>query len=279
MSCRQPNGVSVCGACRRLGLTRQAYYQHLRRLNARRQDEYQVLGWVRAERAKNPRMGTRKLYHKLGPRVQAAGIKMGRDALFNLLAHQGLLVALRRRRGPRTSDGAATWWKNILRQTVIDRPNQGWVADISYLRTTDGFCYMALVSDVYSRKIIGWDVSQSLELDGAMRALNMALESLPDGATPIHHSDRGSQYRSKAYTGRLINRGCLVSMTETDHCAENAQAERINGILKGEYYLDVSFANIEQARQAVASAIRLYNTDRPHLSLNYQLPEQVHQAA
>lgn len=279
MNVRQEVMMNVSTLCDHAGVSRQAYYQHLRRGRVREQAEQHVLEWVRSERAKNPRMGTRKLYHKLQPGLQAAGIKMGRDGLFELLRHHGLLVTPRRSRSPRTSDGAATWWKNLLRETPVDGPNQGWVADISYLYTIDGFCYMALISDVYSRKIIGWDVSGSLELDGALRALNMALDGLPNGATPIHHSDRGSQYRSRAYTGRLLGCGCSISMTETDHCAENAQAERINGILKGEYYLDVVFTDMDQARQAVASAIQSYNTDRPHLSLNYQLPERVHQAA
>lgn len=271
--------MSISNLCDQVGVSRQAYYQYLKRANHRRQAEQQILQWVHNERAKNPRLGTRKLYHKLKAKIQQTGIKMGRDTLFDLLRRHGLLVAPRRSRSPRTTDGAATWWKNILRETNIDGPNQGWVADISYLYTMDGFCYMALISDVYSRKIIGWDVSGSLELDGALRALNMALDGLPNGATPIHHSDRGSQYRSRAYTERLLGCGCSISMTETDHCAENAQAERINGILKGEYYLDVVFKDMDQARQAVASAIQFYNTDRPHLSLNYQLPEQVHKAA
>ena len=271
--------MNVSKLCNYVGVSRQAYYQHLRRVCVRGQAERHVLEWVRSERAKNPRMGTRKLYHKLQPRLQAAGIKMGRDGLFELLRHHGLLVPPRRSRSPRTSDGAATWWKNLLRKTPIDGPNQGWVADISYLYTIDGFCYMALISDVYSRKIIGWDVSESLELDGSLRALNMALDGLPNGATPIHHSDRGSQYRSRAYTERLLGCGCSISMTEIDHCAENAQAERINGILKGEYYLDVVFIDIHQATKAVQTAIHLYNNERPHLSLNYQLPERVHQAA
>lgn len=279
MSCDQHGGLSISAVCGKLGVTRQGYYQHLRRAKARWQAEQQVLEWIRTERAKNPRLGTRKLYHKLKEKLQAGGIKMGRDALFELLRRHGLLVASRRSRSPRTSDGAATWWKNILRETAIDAPNQGWVADISYLYTIDGFCYMALISDVYSRKIIGWDVSASLELEGALRALNLALAGLPKGASPIHHSDRGSQYRSKAYTTRLLACGCSISMTENDHCAENAQAERINGILKGEYYLDVVFTNIHQATKAVHTAIHLYNNERPHLSLHYQLPEQVHQTA
>lgn len=278
MSNQHDSMVSIKGACRQLGVSPQAYYQYQKRAKEREQTEQKILKWVNKERKKHPRMGTRKLYHQLKPRLQAHGIKMGRDKLFNLLGEHGLLITPRRR-GPRTTNGAATRWGNLLKQTRIERPNQGWVADISYLHTLDGFCYMALISDVYSRKILGWDVSDSLELDGALRALDMALEDLPDGDRVIHHSDRGGQYRSKAYTDRLQSRQCLISMTEKDHCAENAQAERVNGILKGEYYLDVVFTDIAQARKAVESAINLFNTERPHLSLDYQLPEVVHQAA
>lgn len=237
-----------------------------------------MLELVRAERRRHPRLGTRKLHVKIKSALKANEVKMGRDALFELLRRHGMLVEPRRH-GPRTTDGAATWWRNILVETHIEAPNQAWVADISYLYTLHGHCYMALISDVYSRKIIGWDVSESLELNGAMRALNMALKDLPQEARPIHHSDRGSQYRSKVYIKRLQERGCRISMTEEDHCAENAQAERVNGILKGEYYLDVVFNNTEQAKKAVKIAIEMYNQHRPHLSLNYQMPEVVHRAA
>ena len=270
--------MNITTICRRLGVSRQAYYQHQKRVGVRHDHHQRVLELVRDERRRNPRLGTRKLYYKIKPILQSGGLKMGRDGLFELLRSHGMLVEPRRR-GPRTTDGAATWWKNILAEVQITAPNQAWVADISYLYTLHGHCYMALISDVHSRKIIGWDVSESLELEGALRALNMALKDLPEGAKPIHHSDRGSQYRSKAYTKRLQEKGCLISMTEEDHCAENAQAERVNGILKGEYYLDVVFNDTAQARKAVKMAIKMYNHQRPHLSLGYQVPEVVHRAA
>ncbi|MDZ7716918.1 MAG: IS3 family transposase [Balneolaceae bacterium] len=244
-----------------------------------KQSEQLVLELVRSKRAHHPRLGTRKLHRLLSPEFTRQSLKIGRDKLFGVLRAHNLLVPKRKARGPRTTDGARTWWKNILDQTPIEAPHQGWVADISYLHTMEGFCYMALISDVYSRKIVGWDVSESLELEGALRALNMALADLPEGKTPVHHSDRGSQYRSKDYTRRLQDAGCLISMTEVDHCAENAQAERVNGILKGEYYLDMVFRDTRQAKQAVKAAIKLYNEERPHLSLKYQFPEQVHRAA
>lgn len=278
MSGQRPSDMNISKLCHRAGVSRQAYYQYQRRTKARHACEQLALELVRSERRRHPRLGTRKLYFNIKSALRANNVKMGRDRLFTLLRHHGMLVEPRRR-APRTTDGAATWWKNILSETHIKAPNQAWVADISYLYTLHGHCYMALISDVYSRKIIGWDVSESLELDGALRALEMALKDLPEDAVPIHHSDRGSQYRSKAYIQRLQERGCRISMTEEDHCAENAQAERVNGILKGEYYLDVVFNNTEQAKKAVKMAIEMYNQYRPHLSLNYQLPDVVHRAA
>lgn len=271
--------IPLIALCEYLGVSRQSYYQWRSRRRTRENTEGKILQWVRAYRCKHPRMGGRKLYYLLTENFHAYQLKIGRDKFFDILRAHQLLVPPRRSRAPRATNGQWTKWTNRLQATAIDAPHQGWVADISYLRTVDGFCYMALISDVYSRKIIGWDVSQSLEMAGTLRALDMALRSLPKTATPIHHSDRGSQYRSNVYTGRLTQRGCTISMTEVNHCAENAQAERVNGILKGEYYLDCVFTHIQQAEKAVQTAIELYNQERPHLNLNYKTPEQVHRAA
>lgn len=278
MSYRQGK-YTITALCKHEGISRQAYYQGGRRRDNRQALRRQVLGWVRAERGKHPRMGGRKLHWRLTPRLQASGLKMGRDKLFELLRSQRLLVRPRRSGGPRTTHGAASRWDNRLASARIERPNQAWVADITYLRTLEGFCYLALLSDVCSRKILGWDVADSLEREGALRALGQATQGLPAGAEPIHHSDRGPQYRSGDYIRQLQAHGCTVSMTEQDHCAENAQAERLNGILKDEYLLDQVFKSTGRAREAARQAIALYNSDRPHLSLNYQTPDQVHRAA
>lgn len=147
-------------------------------------------------------MGGRKLYHRLKPKLKADAIKMGRDKLFALLRSEGLLVKPRKSRAPRTTKGRFTRWRNQLTAVCVDGPNQAWVADITYLRTLDGFCYLALISDKYSRKILGWDVAESFELEGALRALDQAIGGL-QGSKPIHHSDRGSQYRSNKYIQTL----------------------------------------------------------------------------
>lgn len=270
---------TISGLCEREGISRQAYYQARSRHRARQRDGRHVLEWVRAERAKHPRMGGRKLYHRLRPRMRRAGIKMGRDQLFDLLRANDLLVSSRKSGGPRTTHGAATRWTNRLAEADVTAPNQAWVADITYLRTLEGFCYLALVSDKYSRKILGWDLADSLELQGALNALEQALGGLTGEAEPIHHSDRGSQYRSKKYLNTLQAHECTISMSEEDHCAENAQAERLNGILKDEYLLDQVFPSTRHARKATRQAINLYNEDRPHMSLEYNTPDRVHRAA
>lgn len=276
---QETSEATISGLCRREGISRQAYYQACKRYKKRNADGKQVLEWVHEQRRKHPRMGGRKLYHRLKSKMVEAGIKMGRDRLFELLRRKGLLVRPRRSQKPHTTKGAFTRWTNKLAGRNVNRPNQAWVADITYLRTRDGFCYLALISDKYSRKILGWDVAESLELEGALRALKQALDQVEGGNTPIHHSDRGSQYRSHKYIQTLQDHKLTVSMTEENHCAENAQAERLNGILKNEYLLDQTFLSARQARQASRHAIELYNGDRPHLSLNYNAPDQVHRAA
>lgn len=278
MSGQHPD-ITITGCCRRAGISRQAYYQARKRHRERQAARKQVLAWVRAERAKHPRMGGKKLYRRLNPKMQQAGIKMGRDKLFGLLRAHGLLVRPRKQTKPRTTNGARTRWTNQLKEASITGPNEALLADITYIRTMDGFCYLALISDKYSHKIMGWDLADSLELDGTLRALSQALEAIGSGSTPIHHSDRGSQYRSNQYLEALQAHGCTISMTEEDHCAENAQAERLNGILKDEYLLDQTFRDTAAALRAARQAINLYNNDRSHMSLNYNTPDQVHRAA
>jgi transposase InsO family protein len=153
------------------------------------------------------------------------------------------------------------------------------VADLTYLRTEEGYLYTSLITDKVSRKIVGYYVGENLESMGCVKALEMALADLPEECHPIHHSDRGGQYCCHEYIGRLQARALPISMTETDHCAENALAERVNGILKGEYYLGGDFASKEVARQAVDQAIYCYNHKRPHTALGYEFPAVVHRQA
>jgi transposase InsO family protein len=170
-------------------------------------------------------------------------------------------------------------FRNLAKELEVKAPNEVWVSDLTYLRTMEGFLYLALITDKYSRKIVGWNVGDNLEAVGCTRALERALEELPAGSRPIHHSDQGSQYCCHEYVRRLGERGLAVSMTESNHCAENALAERMNGILKQEYGLGLEFGSKSLAQAAVRQSIELYNTRRPHGALGHRFPAQVHQAA
>jgi transposase InsO family protein len=170
-------------------------------------------------------------------------------------------------------------YRNLVKGVEITGPDQVWVSDITYIRTDVGFEYMALIMDLCSRKIVGFTCGDDLSAQGALKALEQAVADLPEGCRPIHHSDRGSQYCSHAYAGWAEAHGLSMSMTEENHCAENAHAERLNGILKQEYGLGTAFRTRAQARTAARQAVMLYNNYRPHTSLNLRKPAEVHREA
>lgn len=207
-----------------------------------------------------------------------ANLKVGRDTLFNVLREHRMLT-LRKKYSARTTNSYHRFYKynNIIKDLEITKPNQVWASDITYIRTVKGFCYLALITDMYSRKIVGYDLSDSLELTGCVRALNKALYQAKNSKGLIHHSDRGIQYCSNVYTQILKRNKIGISMTEENHCYENAMAERVNGILKDEFYLDQIFTNVAHAKRATKNAIKLYNQIRLHLSLNFKTPNYVHQ--
>jgi len=260
-----------------LGVTRQAYYQHQRRRVVRETMEKAICEQVRKIRRRHTYMGTRKLWRELQPWLIAQGYKVGRDRLFSILRKHDLLVRRRRRRQRTTWAGH---WRcpNLLAEMTVSRPNQAWVSDITYVETEQGFAYLSLVTDLYSRRIMGFDLSDSLAVEGALRAMQMACHSTRHPlAGLVHHSDHGVQYTCAAYRQALAKHGIRSSMGQVGNCYENAVAERINGILKLEYGLDKRFASIHQARRAVREAQWLYNHERPHLSLNYRKPHQVYE--
>lgn len=272
--------MTVASACRKAGISRQSYYQHRRARSRRAIDEEAVLQLVRAERASHTRMGTRKLLVNIGPELEAMGVRVGRDRLFDLLRREGLLIRAKPSR-PRTTqvDFRYPAAPNRLKDAEATAPHQAWVGDLTYVRTREGWRYVSLLTDAWSRKIVGFALWRDLTVEGPLAALEMALGQLPEGARPLHHSDRGCQYTSAPYRRRLAQAGLEPSMTEEDHCYENAMAERVNGILKQEYGLDQEFLDEAQARRALEQAAVLYNSHRPHLSLNYRTPEAVHRAA
>lgn len=220
------------------------------------------------------------MYNWIKPDLQMAGIKMGRDKFFELLAKHALLVK-RRRKYISTTDSYHRFrvYKNLLKDKHLGKAHQGWVSDITYIRTGKDFVYLFLITDAFSRKIVGWNLSESLKISGAISALKMALRQCPQTRDVIHHSDRGIQYCSKGYV-KLLNKAKMkISMTEENHCYENATAERVNGILKQEYSLEETFISERQAFKAVKEAIWFYNMERPHWSLKLATPQQIHEAA
>lgn len=261
-------------------MTRQNYYAEKQQRQERVVDEEFVLALVQHERQLQPRLGGRKLYRMLGEELRQHGIQIGRDYLFKILRDNGLLIEPKRS-GTRTtfSRHSLPVFNNLIKNVIPTGPHQIWVSDLTYIRTMEGFMYGALITDKYSRKVIGENLSDSLESTGCQTALQKALEQLPDGHFPIHHSDRGCQYCCHEYVDILRARNLSISMTEELHCYENAMAERVNGILKLEYDLDATFKTKQQAREAFRQAIWLYNEKRPHLSLNYQMPSGVHAQA
>ena len=261
-------------------MTRQNYYARRRQRQRRAVDSELLAGLVQRERRLQPRLGTRKLYRLLKSELDEAGVPMGRDRMFEELRKRDLLLQPIPAQYPHTTQSYHNLpvFRNGIRGKELAAPNQVWVSDLSYLRTVEGFLYLALITDKYSRKIVGWHVGDSLEAVGCVRALDRALADLPEGSQPIHHSDQGSQYCCHEYVRRLQERGLSVSMTEVNHCAENALAERMNGILKQEYGLGAEFPSKAAACQAVPQGIKLYNSRRPHTSLGMKTPEEVHRA-
>jgi len=269
--------ASVEKVCSCLRLNRDAFYKTKLRLNKQKDTEAKVISLVKKERESQPRVGTVKLQKHLADDFFKLGIKIGRDRLFDVLRQNDLLVR-RKKASFKTTNSYHHFHKynNLIKDLKITRPNQVWVSDITYVRTVKGFCYLALITDLYSRKIVGYDLSYSLELAGCLRALQKALANAKPAAGLIHHSDRGIQYCSKQYVEKLTKKKVRISMTEENHCYENAVAERVNGILKDEFYLDQCFVNTTQAKRATKSAIGIYNNKRLHLSLGLKTPEQVY---
>lgn len=240
-----------------------------------------IVKLVTAVRKDMPRLGGKKLFYLLKEPLLAHGIDIGRDRLFEVLGEYGLLIRRRKKRRPLTTNSNHPFHKypNLIRGLEPTRPNHLWVSDITYIPLSGTFCYLSLITDAYSKKIVGWCLWENLKRDGTVRALQMALEGVPGGRAKglIHHSDRGLQYCSKEYTDILDDGGAAISMTEKSDPYENAIAERVNGILKGEFLLDAGFKGYEVAGPATEKAIGTYNTARPHGSCNNLTPEQAHQ--
>ena len=268
--------ASISLVCSCFDLTRDSYYKYQKRAVKKKAITQRVVHLVKEERKDQPRVGSRKLHEALRTMFIQENLKVGRDKLFDILREHDMLVK-RKKAYCRTTDSYHRFHKynNLVKDMEVTAPNQVWVSDITYIRMVKGFCYLALITDMYSRKIVGFDISDSLELAGCLRALKRALRHARPAAGLVHHSDRGIQYCSNQYVEMLKKHHIKISMTEENHCYENAIAERVNGILKDEFYLDQCFFSTDYARRAAENAINIYNSKRLHLSLGYKTPDSV----
>ncbi|MGB1042938.1 MAG: IS3 family transposase [Tenacibaculum sp.] len=273
---RQNKEVSLSCSCRLLGISRQAVYQGIKRKEKRAKVLSQIKPLVLAIRREMPRIGTRKLYYLLKDDFDKLGIKIGRDVLFSYLRTQHLLV--KPKKNYIKTPHSKHWLRkhsNLLKDIVAKRPNHVYVSDITYIKSRERTHYLSLVTDAYSRKIVGYKLSNDMGADNVVKAFNMAIKNRKSNAELIHHSDRGLQYCSSVYQQALAKNNVKPSMTDGYDCYQNALAERINGILKQEFLL-YKCNNGKELNQLIKESINTYNNKRPHLNLNMKTPNFVH---
>ncbi|QNK61674.1 IS3 family transposase [Pedobacter sp. PAMC26386] len=264
--------------CRLFGKTRHAYYDHQWRLQDEGLKDEIVLQHVIDIRKTQKRIGTLKLHFMLHKPLEKHGIKIGRDYLFGLMREHSLHIRQRRRNAVTTN--SRHWirkYNNLIKELSINHPEQVWVSDITYIHLKKQWGYLSLITDAYSKKIMGWAFRTDLSAQGCIDALEMAISNRKYPQKDlIHHSDRGSQYCSKGYIDLLTDSKIAVSMTEKGDPYENAIAERVNGILKAEFDLYGSNAGLRETNGRIRESIQTYNHSRPHASCDYLTPEQAH---
>jgi transposase InsO family protein len=263
--------------CSLLGYSRQAYYQHIKVQEQEALKEDLLLQEALRIRKTQKRIGTRKLLIMMIDFMQQHTISIGRDAFFEMLRNQGLLVRRRKRSKPQTtfSNHWLRKYQNLIIGFVPNAPNQLWVSDITYIHLEEGFAYLSLITDAYSHKIVGFYLGEDLSAKGCIMALRMALKNNPLRDNLIHHSDRGLQYCCHDYVELLEGNSIKISMTQNGDPLENAMAERVNGILKDEL-LEICYPTFAQAQVAIAEAISTYNFQRPHSSVDMLTPVVAH---
>lgn len=277
MNIGQQRHRRIKALCSLLGYSRQAFYQQKQAIETEVLQHELVIQQVLLIRERQKNVGTRKLFEMLRPFLHQHRISIGRDALFELLADHNLLIRKRRRKVPRTtfSDHWMRKYPNLIEGLTIDEPNSVWVSDITWIATTESFGYLSLITDAYSRKIVGYYLSKNLAAEGCVEALKMAIKQLPDYKKLIHHSDRGCQYCSTEYVEQLTEKNIAISMTQNSDPRENAIAERVNGIIKLEL-LETSNCTFNEAQKQICKAIYIYNYERLHSSINMLTPHQAH---
>jgi len=268
---------SISSTCELLGLSRQVYYRAIKSKQRRQCVAKQVLYLVGSVRMEQPRIGTRKLYHILKEPLQELGV--GRDRLFGILKANHLLIKPKRSYHITTnSHHRFRKHENLVENLTIQRPEQVWVADITYVGNRQNPMYLSLITDAYSKKIMGYDLDNTLEVKASLKALKKAIKNRSYPNTElIDHSDRGLQYCSNAYQQLLTKNNIKCSMTESYDPYQNAIAERVNGILKQEFLINTSKLNIDLMTEIVEESIKIYNTKRPHWSCQMNTPQKMHQ--
>lgn len=260
------------------GISRQAYYKRLKRNDKIKMQQGNIVQLIQLQRKAMPRLGGRKMYHQIKTQLHQLPVRMGRDKLFSFMRENKLLVR-RKKKFTKTTNSFHRFRKypNLIKGIKIKRPEQVWVSDITYIKTNEGHSYLCLITDAYSKQIMGHYLSDNLKTDGPLTALQMAMAKRKyPRRTLIHHSDRGFQYCDPRYTGMLGDNHILPSMTQSYDPYENAIAERVNGILKDEFEIGEGFIHQKHAEKEIKQSIGIYNTLRPHLSCNYLTPAQAH---
>jgi transposase InsO family protein len=259
-------------SCDVFGISRQAYYKRRNRFATIQQESEAIIAQVQQQRAVLPRIGTRKLYHLLGNELP-----VGRDKLFKILRANNLLIKPKR---SYTKTTMSNHWlrkhPNLLSGLELTRPEQAYVSDITYIKSREKTHYLSLITDAYSRKIVGYHLSDDMNAESVAKALKMAVKGRNRKIPLIHHSDRGVQYCAEVYQKELKKYNITPSMTDGYDCYQNALAERVNGILKQEFLFN-KCKNYQELNRLIRNSVDIYNKKRPHLALRMKTPNFVHE--
>lgn len=274
--------MSITKACKELGYSKQAYFKSVKLQILKEQQEQKasvtILREVKKYRKEMPKIGALKLYYLIAPLLQKKGFKIGRDKFASILKEHNYLV-IRKKKYYRTTD-SRNWqnqYDNLIEDVIPNRPEQIWVSDITYILTkTKQVLYGHLVTDAYSKKIMGYEVAIDMKASSSVKALQMAIDNRQYSEQLIHHSDRGSQYCSALYTDLLKENDILISTTQNGSPYDNPIAERMNDIVKNEFELDENARNVEDAKKKLAKLVDTYNNLRPHRSNHMLTPQQMH---
>jgi transposase InsO family protein len=264
-------------ACTLFGIDRQVYYRRIKRRIIKQDKAQLAVNMVLEIRAQMPRIGSKKLYYLLNKDLKT--LKIGRDKFIDILRANHLLILPKRSYHITTnSHHRFRKYKNQLLDLQINKPEQVWVSDITYIGKRDKPCYLSLITDAYSKKIVGYNVSDNLNTESSLVALKLAVKQRKNKEIPlIHHSDRGLQYCANEYQKLLSKNNIKPSMTQNSDPYENAVAERINGIIKQEFYIDKYNKDLPIMKQIIKETIDVYNGKRPHISNHMLTPNQMHQ--